>query len=314
VVGALGEIKAKYHINANRWNATRDYNEPRDPVNTRIAVIGDSYIEAFQVPPAAAMPAMLEKGLMRRYERDNLEVYSFGISGASLSHYLAIMRYVRRKFQPDLYIINIIHNDFQDSLAAPERAIFHSVRGAGDTFEEVQPQKYQPSSIRRIVGVSAVARYLVVNLKLLEKIPTLAHTVYRGIIDDRQFEANINVSKMNLREMKGVVEYILKKYLQEVDGDTKKLMFVIDAPRNPIYEGTHPKTTRGFQYNELTAEVCHDLFLHCLDLTEPFWQDFQKNKRRFNSEIDGHWNEYGHGIAAQQIEDFLHERGLLSAS
>ena len=91
-------------------------------------------------------------------------------------------------------------------------------------------------------------------------------------------------------------------------------MFVIDAPRKPIYKGTHPKTTRAFQYNELTAEVCHDLFLHCLDLTEPFWQDFQENKRRFNSEIDGHWNEYGHGIAAQQIEDFLHERGLLSAS
>ena len=119
---------------------------------------------------------------------------------------------------------------------------------------------------------------------------------------------------MNVGEMKEVVEYIFNKYLQEVDGDRKKLMFVIDTTRDPIYKGVHPKNTRGFQYNELTAEVCHDLFLNCLDLTEPFWQDFQENKRRFNSELDGHWNEYGHSIAAQQIADFLHKRGLLPSS
>ncbi len=96
-------------------------------------------------------------------------------------------------------------------------------------------------------------------------------------------------------------------------GTAKNLMLVIDSSRKPNYEGTHPKTTRAFQNNELTAEVGHGLFLNCLDWVEPFWQDFQKNKRRFNSEIDGHWNEYGHAIAAQQIVEFLYKRGLLSA-
>ncbi len=61
--------------------------------------------------------------------------------------------------------------------------------------------------------------YLVGNLKLSEKIPALVHTFYRGRKDGRQFEENIKVSKMNMREMKEVVEYIFYKYLQEVDGD-----------------------------------------------------------------------------------------------
>jgi hypothetical protein len=60
----------------------------------------------------------------------------------------------------------------------------------------------------------------------------------------------------------------------------------------------------------LTAEVCHELSLHCLDLTDPFWQDFQKNKRRFNSVTDGHWNTYGHEVVAKAIEDFLLRNAL----
>lgn len=310
VVGTFGENKAPYHINSDGWNAIRDYKEKRDQTINRIAVIGDSFVEAFQVPPRAAMPAVLERGFLRT---NAVEVYSFGISGASLSHYLAIMRYVRNRFAPDLYIINIVHNDFLESLETADRAIFHSVRPAGDTYEEVRPKIYHPSAVRRIIGHSAIARYFFVNLKIRQKMRIKFRPIaVGGEYDDRQFEANIDVAKIDVRTMKEVVEYLFKKYLQEVDEDREKLVLVIDSPRQPIYEETHPKTTAAFKYNKLTTEICRDLLLYCLDLTDHFWSDFQQNRRRFNSVIDGHWNAYGHEEVGKQIEYFLIKNGLLS--
>lgn len=305
VVGKFGEEKARYNINSDGWNAVRNYREKRDQATTRIAVIGDSYVEALNVPPDEAVAAVLERALS---PTTRVEVYSFGISGASLSHYLAMMRYVRSRFSPDLYVINVVHNDFEDSLATAGRAMFHSLGRAGDSYEEVTPEAYRPSLFRRIIGHFAIARYLNVNLKVQDMV--LIYGSWRKN-QHQQFEANIPAAKMDLKEMRELVNYLFKKYLHEVDNDGERIVIVLDSPREPIYKGTHPETTTAFEYNKLTAKICRDLALYCLDLTDPFFSDFQQNRRRFNSEIDGHWNAYGHEVVAKAMEDFLLKNGLL---
>ena len=137
MVGRFGDQKAPYQINSDSWKAIRDYSEKRHPGTVRIAVIGDSYIEALNAPPEAAVAAVLEKRLSRRGQGRGV---SLRVSGASLGHYLAMMRYVRTRFSPDFYIINIVHNDFEDSLPRMDRAVFHAVRRAGDSYEEVPPR------------------------------------------------------------------------------------------------------------------------------------------------------------------------------
>ena len=301
VVGKFGDEKVRFQINSEGWNSTKNYRERRDPAVVRIAIIGDSYIEALNVHPTNAVGAVLEKALSPTSE---IEVYSFGISGASLSHYLAIMRYVRSQFSPDLYIINIVHNDFDESLATVDRSMFHGLRRAGSSYEEVPPTMYQPSLFRRIVGHSATIRYLTINLKVrfelkdIRRIGDLWGTTHR-------FAANIDAAKIDVHETKNIVNYVFKKYLQEAESDRQKLVLVVDSPRQPIYEGLNPHTSLAFQYNQVVTEVCRDLLLHCLDLTDHFWSDFQRNRRRFNSIIDGHWNAHGHEVAASAIKDFL---------
>lgn len=44
------------------------------------------------------------------------DVYSFGISGAGLSEFLQISRYVRKYFDPEILVINVVDNDFDESL------------------------------------------------------------------------------------------------------------------------------------------------------------------------------------------------------
>ena len=312
VIGAFGEIKARYQINSDGWNAIRDFKGNRDLKVMRIAVIGDSYVEALQVPPEEAMSAVLEKSLLHKF---SLEVYPFGISGASLSQYLATMRYVRNRFNPDLFIINIVHNDFQESLTRNGQAHFHSVRKSGKGFEEVKPVMYKPSLAKRLFARSAVVRYFFLNLNLGFKYNQFVRILTQGPEDDKkEFEANIDVGKSNPETIKGVVTYIFEKYLQEVEGDRKKILLVMDSPRSKIYEGVHPKNTRVFEYNKIFSDVCNSLSLYCLDLTEAFWMDFRQNKRWFNSKVDGHWNKYGHSVAANKIETFLLENGFFDLS
>ena len=41
--------------------------------------------------------------------------------------------------------------------------------------------------------------------------------------------------------------------------------------------------------------------LHILDLHPIFLKNWKKNKKKFNYEYDGHWNEQGHEIAAKAL-------------
>lgn len=108
-IGRFAEIKAHWRVNNMHWNYPLDYSPGKD--KKLIAVIGDSYIEAFQVDADKKYPCVLRDMINNEYE-----VYAFGISGAPLSQYLNISRYVKRHFKPDIIIFNIVHNDFDESI------------------------------------------------------------------------------------------------------------------------------------------------------------------------------------------------------
>jgi lysophospholipase L1-like esterase len=76
-------------------------------------VIGDSYVEAFVVP---FDPSFAELTQMDFAAQDcPVEVYRFGISGASFSQYLQVLGREALDFRPDWVVVSLIHNDFTDS-------------------------------------------------------------------------------------------------------------------------------------------------------------------------------------------------------
>ena len=98
----------------------------------RVAIIGDSFVEAFQVPADQNFAAILERlAGQDRAAEGRLSVLALGRSGAGPAQYLELLEYAIRHFRPDEAIIAIfLGNDFQDAdyrtgLYPPEDYIYY---------------------------------------------------------------------------------------------------------------------------------------------------------------------------------------------
>ncbi|HEY9182375.1 MAG TPA: SGNH/GDSL hydrolase family protein, partial [Gammaproteobacteria bacterium] len=109
-IGKLAQQRARWRINNEGWNSPIDYATEKS--RSRVAVIGDSYVEALQVDIERSYPNLLASELGSAWE-----VYAFGVSGAPLSQYLHMARYVVARFSPDVLVLNLVHNDFTESYA-----------------------------------------------------------------------------------------------------------------------------------------------------------------------------------------------------
>jgi hypothetical protein len=108
------EIAAPHRINGQGWNSgIGDYSVARRPGVPRIAIVGDSFVEAFQVRYDRSVGERLAANLGR--DGGPVEVYRFGISGAPLSQYLQIIEHEVVRYRPDWIVVVIIHNDFGES-------------------------------------------------------------------------------------------------------------------------------------------------------------------------------------------------------
>lgn len=76
-----------------------------------IAIVGDSYIEAMQVDYVDTV----EANLLAKCA-PNARVYSFGAQFAPLSQYLSWVKYASQTYQPQIMVVNIVGNDFDESL------------------------------------------------------------------------------------------------------------------------------------------------------------------------------------------------------
>ncbi|MEO8576504.1 MAG: SGNH/GDSL hydrolase family protein [Gemmatimonadales bacterium] len=87
----------------------------KQPGTFRILALGDSFVEAQQVPIADKFHVLLEGMLAKRYPGRRLETAALGRSGAGTSAELAYYETYGRAFRPDLVVVVFVHNDFADN-------------------------------------------------------------------------------------------------------------------------------------------------------------------------------------------------------
>jgi hypothetical protein len=123
-------------VQINRFGfRDREWNN-RAPAGTiRIAVVGDSYVEAVQVDETRRFTAVLENELrMLVPDLGAIEIMNFGISGHGTGQELVTYRTVVRSFQPDYVILAFMTgNDILDNVRTlsgdPFRPYFCLVNG-----------------------------------------------------------------------------------------------------------------------------------------------------------------------------------------
>jgi len=115
-------------IEINSWGM-RDREHPleKDPAVFRILLLGDSFLEAVQVPFSSSFPSLLEANLDFHGQYKRVEVINASVSGWGTDDELTYFLRYGYKFHPDLILIGMtIHNDISDNL----REKFHEVAGS----------------------------------------------------------------------------------------------------------------------------------------------------------------------------------------
>ncbi len=302
IKGKRSEIHSKYRINSNGWNSPYEYINEKLPSTFRIAVIGDSYVEAFQVDYDKSYPYLMENRLKEKLWKPEIEVYSFGHSGANLVQYLTVLRNIAPQYSPDLVVINIIHNDFKESLYGYGRKDNWMLSFTDGHFAEMMPRPVSNLSFKRFIRKFALVRYLVVNLNLFKTSKIIKRLFYA---ETRRYEANVNTKDLDIfanREfLKQMLEYVFKEYAAVAREYDFKLLLVMDTNRQPIYNGDDPKTTRVYMLNKATAEVTERLGIPFIDLTETFQETWKAKGKRIEHDVDGHWNSLGHSVVADRV-------------
>ncbi|MBN1942349.1 MAG: SGNH/GDSL hydrolase family protein [Phycisphaerae bacterium] len=329
--GRFAEIRARWRINNMGWNSPIDYSPRRD--NKLIAVIGDSYVEALQVDVGRNYPYLLREKLQPEYD-----VYAFGMSGAPLSQYLHVSRYVGRQFQPDVLIFNLIHNDFNESLRSLWPEYYFFLQLAVDetgAVREIPPTpilrraQYRPWWQKQLLH-SALFRYLHFNLDMVHSLQRIFHSnapseasgeiLSAGLVETNSPDGSAGKNHTSApaksapdqadgweKRIQGERNDIFQaaRYVVEAvrrENPERRIIFVMDAPRPAMYDGSE-KSSSIWWMNEMMRELCAAAGVEFIDLTEFLQTDYRLHGKRFEFTIDGHWNAYGH----QRIAEILHE-------
>jgi len=298
------EIAAAYRINAQGWNSSHAAYTRSSGAEPLIAVIGDSYVEALQVEVTEAFPEQLERLLGPPFR-----VYRMGISGAPLSQYLEILRKEVIPLNPKIVVINLVHNDFDESFRFKPgfyTSSFLKIDISSGTPTELAPTEFvKPwySAVRN----SASWRYMVnrnglrlsfIRDSLLGK-PTLE-------LHKTQMVAPPTIDTQTTHE---VTSYLIDAIRSATQAIGAQLLIVIDGDRQLIYQGSPVDSASDSDpsaLNRMMRDITEGLAIPFLDLHPAFANDYITQGEKFNFESDFHWNLHGHTVATQAIFPVLH--------
>jgi len=305
------EIKAEYRINADGWNSKHpDYTRQQEDNTYRIAVIGDSYVEALQVDFNQSLAERLEN----KFSDQPAQVYRFAISGAPLSQYLYILRQEVVDYSPNLVVLVLVHNDFSESYRFSPgvyTSSFLKIKLDGETVAgETPPKAYRPpwySFIRE----SATWRYLAYRQKV--QFQTLRNIISRpGNNAQPKYQANIDVSTLDDRSLQDevVTDYIFRQAREITGRIGAELLIVMDGDRSSIYNHVDSRQlyeSGSLRLNAMAKSVAQKYNIHFIDLHPVFQEDYSINQKRLSFQNDGHWNAYAHELVANVIFDYINQ-------
>ncbi len=305
-VSACGDLTT-YSINKHGWNSTKSSYLPNESDhNPRILIIGDSYVEGLSVDVDKHFGEVLERNSPKK-----IDVMRMGIGGAPLSQYLHMIRQEGLNYKPNIIIVNIVHNDFDESFCDNDslyNSSFLKLSLNEGCISEVSPAPYR-QSYKDLIRKSATWRYLRYKKNIS------FHFIKSCIFGARQSENDLAFEKIEEDHLILALDYIFQSIKILTAQDDVKIMITVDGARDIIYHCGHNSTTsinsKALKLNNLVKDVSSSHGFFFLDLHDVFVNDYIQNKKRFDFTDDYHWNEYGNAIVGKAILQYFITESLI---
>jgi hypothetical protein len=289
----------------------RDFDLSRPSGVLRVAVIGDSYVEAFQVPLERTAHKVLEARLRKAGHR--AEVAGLGVGGFGTAQELLLFGAYARALDPQVVVLffnpgNDVHDNSQGLKRDSRLPHFHleGERLIESPFAPAPRWRARLSNrLRNLSQLYALAR---------DAAARAGSGGTGGGLPDELF-VYCQDPEGAWAEAWRLTEALLAEFAASVAASGARLVVAIVANQIQLPGRWEEAVAR---WPELAGPRCSPMvpvrrareFLRSkgipvIDLVDAFNRRVRATGERPHFEADGHWNETGHRWAAEEIERFL---------
>ncbi|PKO45798.1 MAG: hypothetical protein CVU31_11470 [Betaproteobacteria bacterium HGW-Betaproteobacteria-4] len=249
------------------------------PDRNAIGLIGDSYVEASMLPVGQRLGAMLENKLAGR------PVYAFGGPGSNLLDYAERAKFAAEKFGIRTFVFILERGDIKQAQCGSGH--IHGVCVDTVTGRIRTETQAQPGALKRILRHSALAQYLVSQLKFdLSKLkpsawsaPAVTKSSLQAGVSDELQNATVNAFFSQISKIQN-----------------SRLVFVVDPDRGHLLEA-------GAGERNEVAERIQQAGAGQVTVIDPgsaFKEHLVRTGRLLDvGPYDRHWNAEAIGIVAE---------------
>ena len=198
----------------------------------------------------------------------------------------------------------MVGNDFDESLwTYNQRPGLHVYVKGPEGRLQLHRIDYRPSPLRSVVRHSALGRYLVFNLQVLNAakafaarwgLISAAHAAMPDFVGNTAAQA----SPQRLRDSQEAVDAFLDDLGRMVALAPERIAFLIDGARYPheveLTERSYFGQMRTY-FMQRAAQRGHEV----IDLQPSFVARSRDGRTRFEFPTDAHWNALAHGVVAE---------------
>jgi lysophospholipase L1-like esterase len=319
-----------------RRDLERGYEKP--PATFRVLVLGDSFVEALQVPLEATFPRILEQELAARDgASQRIEVLSAGVSGYGTASELLYFEREGRRYHPDLVILAFYPgNDVKNNSPTLEDT-FTPVYAADGSLQKVTGQA-RPERHGWRANIPRSQAYLYARQLLLLRQPRLAEALVRyGLMrpeairraperDGMPLEYGVYATTPSAEWQDAWVrtERLLDQLRAAVQAGGARFAVVIVSTREQVYpelwnevlKAYPPMRQRSWDLEAPQRRIdawCARNGVPCLALAPAFRTAKAGGSDFLHYRHEGHWTAAGHRLAASLLKQFLEQQQLLPA-
>jgi hypothetical protein len=316
----------------------REHTKAKPPNTIRIAVLGDSFTEAFDVDMPDAWWAVMEKRLQGcgAFAGNQVEVINFGVSGYSTARELMTLKHRVWDYSPDIVVLNMtLINDIKDNskVLNPQYASlplpYYIYEGDQLVLDDAQLVARNNSTYFRLQQ-SFPGRVMnsLRNLRLMQLIDKARISYSQGQIFKRQQAEHPNAhrevagwdssvleepTKPDWIEAWRVTEGTLLLMRDEVSSKGAKFLLVTGSSGIQVHPDpvVRQESMRRLKLNDLfypdkrIRAFGERENITVLNLAQPMQKYAESNKLILHGQGDmatyGHWNQAGNKIAGELI-------------